>query len=55
LFDQMRGDKIFSKIDLRSCYHQLKIGVEDVPKMTFTTRYRLYEFLVMSFGLTNAP
>jgi hypothetical protein len=53
LFDQMRGAKIFSKIDLRSGYHQLKIRTEDVPKTTFTIRYRLYEFLVLSFGLTN--
>jgi hypothetical protein len=51
----MRGAKAFSKIDFRSGYHQLKIRVEDIPKTSFTSRYELYEFTVMSFGLTNAP
>jgi hypothetical protein len=55
LFDQMRDARVFSKIDLRSGYHQVKIRPSDFPKMDFSTRYRLYEFTVMSFGLTNAP
>jgi hypothetical protein len=55
LVDQLTGAKVFSKVDLCSGYHQIKIHPEDVPKTTFSTRYGLYEYFIMSFGLTNAP
>jgi hypothetical protein len=55
LFDQLVGAQVFSKVDVRSGCHQIKICDEDIPKMAFSMRYGLYEYLVVSFGLTNAP
>jgi hypothetical protein len=54
LFDQLARAKVFLNIDLRSRYHHIKIKAEDISRMALTTRYRFYEYLVTSFGLTNA-
>ena len=54
MFDQLRGVRVYSKIDLRTDYHQLRVRKEDIPKTTFRMRYGHFEFTVMPFGLTNA-
>ncbi|GJX94489.1 putative reverse transcriptase domain-containing protein [Tanacetum coccineum] len=55
LFDQLQGSSVYSKIDMRSSYHHLRVREEDISKMEFSTRYGHYEFRVMPFGLTNVP
>ena len=55
LFDQLRGAQVYSKIDLRTRYHQLRVREVDIPKTTFKMRYRHFKFTLIPFGLTNAP
>ena len=55
LFDQLRGAQVYSKIDLHTDYHQLRVREADIPKTTFRMRYRHFKFIVMPFGFVNAP
>ena len=55
LFNQLRGARVYSKIEFRTSYHQLRVREADIPKIAFRTRYGYFEFTMMPFGLTNAP